>query len=293
MKKSILLFLAFILIACLPSSEGATPAPQVTVTSQSASPTTEATATPEPTATLTPEPREFTPAETIEFTETLSGYELELAKDADLKAIYWDIAVSHLMDTQSTSEEMKFNRAIYQEIIKDHPEWEGISHSANYVVKLAYIKEFLTRSGGLMMVQNHVYEKFEVDFNKPPSFKIEEVNTLSTKVIFPIGLGLPGNLLGRGGGGYMSVDENKQLVYKLEIVPGALDEALYNKSYFYAAWNWKAGGIVSRLFSIIIAQTSYKNMDSSLHNYSLYTKGGVPGSGNFYKDVNWTFIKNK
>ncbi|HXF86168.1 MAG TPA: hypothetical protein VNK49_12345, partial [Anaerolineales bacterium] len=78
------------------------------------------------------EAREFVPANDIEFVENLPDYNLKLAPDADREAIYWDIIVSHLGDVISKSKGMEANRAVYEEIIKDHPEWEGIGHSWDY-----------------------------------------------------------------------------------------------------------------------------------------------------------------
>ena len=294
MKKLTVLSIFLLLTACLPAPKTqATVAPTVTLTLPAIP-----TLTPIPTATISPqvtalqeEIREFEPAETIDFSENLSEYDLKLSPDADLKAIYWDIAVVQLGSATSKSAGMENNRKIYEEIIKDFPQWEGIGSGSDYKERVAFMKEFLKRTGGKMIVQNHNFEKFEVDFNQPIKFEVVEVETLSAKVFFPIGLGLPGNLLGRGGGGYMTMNEKSQLVYKLEIVLEGLREALTNKNYFYAAWKWEAGEVISNLFRITIALTSYKNGESDQHKYQLYTKGGVLKSGNFYSDVTWTFIK--
>jgi hypothetical protein len=296
MKKLTVLLIFFLLAACLPAPQTQVSAdPTVTLTPTVVS---TLTLTPNPTATILPqatalkeELREFVPAETIDFSENLSEYDLKLSPDADLKAIYWDIAVVQLGNATSKSAGMEKNRKIYEEIIKDFSQWGGIGSGSDYKERVAFMKEFLTRTGGTMIVQSHNFEKFEVDFNQPIKFEVVEVRTLSPKVFFPIGLGLPGNLLGRGGGGYMAKNENSQLYYKLEIVPEGLQEALSNKNYFYASHNWEAGEVVSNLFRFVIASTAYKNGESGQHSYRLYTQGELPSSDNFYGSVNWTFIK--
>lgn len=183
MKKMTVLSIFFLLAACLPApqTQVAPPSPVVgegpgvreTVTlTPPIIPTL--TLTPVPIATISPqvialkeEIREFVPAETIDFSENLSEYDLKLSPDADLKAIYQDIAVVQLGSATSKSAGMEENRKVYEEIIKDFPQWEGIGSGSDYKERVAFMKEFLKRTGGKMIVQNHNFEKFEVDFNQP------------------------------------------------------------------------------------------------------------------------------
>ncbi|MBK6792627.1 MAG: hypothetical protein IPG80_08785 [Anaerolineales bacterium] len=79
MKKTTLIFLAFTLAACQSSSEGATPTPQVTVTSE-----VTATLTP-PAPTLTPE--SALPAEIQELQKSLAGTDYRFKWNDDLKTL--------------------------------------------------------------------------------------------------------------------------------------------------------------------------------------------------------------
>jgi len=238
---------------------------------------------------LKEEVREFVPAETVEFSENLSGYELKLAPDADLKAIYWDIAVVQLGNATSNSKGLEENRKVYEEIIKDFPQWEGIGSGTEYKERVAFMKEFLKRTGGTMIVQDHNFNKFEVDFNKPVKFEVNEVETLSTDVAYFLGISAS-NPSGRGGGGVLN-SLNGQLSYTVEIVPEALENALTDQSYLYVKEKWSAGEIISNIFRLTISQTAYKDMDSSAHSYSLYTKGAEPKDALYYRKIHWTFIK--
>lgn len=224
------------------------------------------------------------------FSENLANYELKLAPDADLKAIYWDIAVVQLGNATSNSKGMEKNRKVYEEIIKDFPQWEGIGSGSDYKERVAFMKEFLKRTGGTMNVQNHNFEKFQADFNQPIKFEVVQVEALSSKSTNFLGLS-GDNPYGRGGGGLMYVDSKGRITYKVEIVKSALDAAMSDKRYIYKTHNWTAGGLISDIFRQLIVQTSFKDKDSNNHQYQLYTKGADPKNSRYYVDVYWTFIK--
>lgn len=247
------------------------------------------TSTPEPTATAE-EVGVFTPANTIEFSESLPNYDLALAPDADKKGIYNDGLVNQLIFAISPS--IPENRAVLEKVLQENPAWEGIGPGADYNERLAFMKAFLEISGGTMIVQNHNFEKFEADLNLPVGFEVEEVDKLSPSTANFLALGNGGDY-SRGGGGIMYVNEEGQLIYKVEIVDNALESALNDERYIYNAWDWTAGEVISDLFRQTIAATSFKDKNSTTFKYQLYTKGGVPKSGTYYADTYWTFLKSK
>lgn len=220
----------------------------------------------------------FTPANDIEFSENLSKYDLSIAPDADRQAIYEDIAISHLGDATSKSEGMEFSRRVYEEIIKDHPEWEGIALGDDYEVRGDFMQEFLKRTGGLMVVTDMNWNKFEADLNKPVGFEVIEVDKRQNDF------------------GKIQADETGQLIYSVLIPQLAIEETqgISTSPYgisIYFTWKWSPDGFVSDLFRRTISTHAYGTRDSDRHNYELYTRGGTPNSGRFYADVYWTFIK--
>lgn len=250
--------------------------------------------------TLSEEIREFVPANTIEFTETLSNYDLKLAPDADVKAIYWDIAVSHLGDAISKSAGMEANRVIYEEIIKDHPEWEGIAHSWDYKVRVEFMKEFLTRSGGRMIVTDMNWNKYEADFNQPVKFEVIEVDELPKE--YPEMAKLSQNE-GRGGSGIMFADKNGQITYKLAFVPGCI-EYYINIDPFRAHNNWGADWFVGEFFALVINSVPFHSnryfSDPLASNYLLYIRGANKNEDITQNDgvlrpykVRWSFVDLK
>ncbi len=248
--------------------------------------TPEATATPEPTATL--EPREFVPANDIEFVESLPDYNLELRSDADRDAIYWDAIHNQVGFATSKSKGFESNRAIYEAIIKDHPEWEGIGLSSDYETVIDFMKEFLKRSGGKMIIADASFNKYTVDFNLPVKFEVILVNELPQNYSSYIAKADDTN---RGGGGTVYASEDGQLTYSVAVVPGALEDTQIDPAYIYKSWNWTPAEVLSDLFRQLISETIYKDRDSEKMKYQLYTKGGVPRSGSFYADTYWTFIR--
>ena len=302
-----ILLCAFLITACaapptppLLAGEGQgvkeTPAPTLTETiTPSPAPTSTPTATPEPTATATPEAREFVPANDIEFVEELPDYNLRLAPDADRDAIYWDIIVSHLVDVISKSKGMEANRAVYEEIIKDHPEWDGIGNGWDYKVRVEFMKEFLTRTGGQMIVTDMNFNKFKADFNQDVKFDVISVDELPKEYV---GMLATSDGKNRGGGGTMYSTPEGQVVYSVAILPGALERTQTDPAYIYKSWNWTPGEVISNLFRRTIAGTIFHNLNAGYgenqpSNYNLYTKGGVPSNENFFSDVYWTFIQGK
>jgi hypothetical protein len=300
MMKKVFLF-SFIfaigvsLVACQPPADETIP--QVTVTSETTvtltpnptvSQTSEPTFTLQSTQTPVPEQREFIFPGNIEFQNKLTGYNLELNSGVDKVAINKDIIQAQL--GSATSPSIPENRKIAEEVWKEHPEYEGIGSGSPYEDKVKFMLLFLEKSGGIMTIKDHNFTAYSVDFNLPIGFRVELVDTLSSTTANFLALSA-GNPYGRGGGGIMYSGENGQLLYKVEIVSGTLNAATSDRRYIYKAWDWSVGGIISDLFRQTISQTAYKDRDSNLHKYQLYTKGGVPKSGNFYSDVYWTFIK--
>lgn len=94
-----------------------------------------------------------------------------------------------------------------------------------------------------------------------------------------------------GGGSIMTVSESGNLVYRIAIVPGALQRTQTDSGYIYKSHKWSVGAVISDIFRKIISETGYKNVDSNLYKYQLYTNGDNPDDPRFYVSVNWTFIK--
>ena len=232
--------------------------------------------------------RKFVPANTIEFTENLSNYDLFLAPDADKKGIYEDALVNNLIFAISPS--LLENRAVFEKVVEENPEWKDIGPGSDYKERLAFMQAFLKASGGRMTIQNRIFEKFEADLNLPIKFEVIQVNE------FPKGYSrYIANIdkSGPGGGGSVYVDENGQYVYSIAILPGAIERTQTEPQSLYKAWNWTPAEVISDLFRQTISEAIYRDRHSDILKYQLYTKGGVPKSGSYYADVYWTFIKSK
>ena len=259
------------------------PPPGLTVTE-----TLAPTATPE--ATAAAEIGEFTPANDIVLTENLSNYDFKLASDADKKAIFLDTIHNQVAWATSKSKGFESNRAIYEAIVVEHPEWEGIGLGSDYNTVVAFMTEFLTRSGGKMIVADASFNKFTANFNLPIKFEVIQVNE------FPKGYSryiANTDKSGPGGGGSVYVDENGQYVYSIAILPGAIERTQTEPQSLYKAWNWTPAEVISDLFRQTISELVYKNRYSDEMKYQLYTRGGVPSNENFFSDVYWTFLKDK
>lgn len=302
-----ILLCAFLITACaapptppLPAGEGQgvkeTPAPTLTETiTPSPAPTSTPTATPEPTATATPEAREFVPANDIEFVEELLDYNLRLAPDADRDAIYWDIIVSHLGDVISKSKGMEANRAVYEEIVKDHPEWNGIGNGWDYKVRVEFMKEFLARTGGRMIVTDMNFKKYEANFNEEIKFEVVQVAELPNGFLPE----LPRNdsdSVGKGAGTGIYVNDEGQVVYSVAIVGDTLGYTLKeDERSIFNTTNWTEGEVVSELFRNLIASTAvhsradYKVIPAT--NHKLYVRGSDPDDQGYFLDITSTFIK--
>ncbi|HXF84177.1 MAG TPA: hypothetical protein VNK49_02215, partial [Anaerolineales bacterium] len=241
------------------------------------------------------EAREFVPANDIEFVENLPDYNLKLAPDADRDAIYWDIIVSHLGDVISKSKGMEANRAIYEEIIKDHPEWEGIGHSWDYKVRVEFMKEFLKRTGGWMIVTDMNFNKYEANLNEKIKLEVVQVTELPKGFLPELPLN-DSDSVGKGAGTGMYVNDKGQIVYSVAMVGDTLRYTLNeDERSIFNTTNWTDGEVISELFRNLIASTAthsrtdYKVVPAT--NHKLYVKGSDPDSQGYFLDVTWTFIK--
>lgn len=263
--------------------------PTLTIT-ETLAPTLTPTPTTGPTATETLEPREFVPANDIEFVEELPDYNLKLRPDADEKAIYLDAIHNQVGWAVSKSKGFESNRAIYEAIIIDHPEWEGIGLGSDYNTVVAFMMEFLNRSGGKMIVADASFNKYTADFNLPVKFEIIQVDELPKGYS---GYIWNANKTGLGGGGAVYVNGDGQFVYSLAISPGAIERTQTEPQSIYKAWNWTPAEVLSDLFRQLISETTYKDRYSDKLKYQFYTRGGVPSNVNYFSDVYWTFIQGK
>ncbi|MBK6647361.1 MAG: hypothetical protein IPG44_16710 [Anaerolineales bacterium] len=241
----------------------------------------------------------FTPAENITFNETLTKYDLTIAPNADREGIYWDIAISHLGDATSKSEEMEFNRKVYEEIIKDHPEWEGIGNGDDYETRRLFMQEFLKRTGGFMVVTDMNWNKYEADFNHEIGFEVIEVDKLPNEYPSMRALSQGQN---RGGGGLMKVEESGQIIYSLAIAHGCI-EFYINIDPYRENSNWPANWFVSEFFGTTISSVSKHTISAFkeplLSDYLLYIRGAnhdknilqPSGSGWVIPyQVSWSFL---
>lgn len=212
----------------------------------------------------------FTPANDIEFSENLSKYDLSIAPDADRQAIYKDIAISHIGDATSKSEGMEFNRKVYEEIIKDHPEWEGIALGDDYEVRGEFMQEFLTRTGGLMTMTDMYWNKFEADFNKPIGFGVIEVDKLPSEYPDMRIISFDGK--NRGGGGIMTVNSDGQIVYKVAFTQQSIEFYMHTEQRRSTA-QMGVDKIVSELFAQTTNSVAYHQIVwfiNSASDYRLY-----------------------
>lgn len=263
------------------------PAPTETL-APSATTSTSSVQRPEPTAT--PEIGEFVPANDIEFVEGLPNYDLKLRPDADKKAIYLDAIHNQVGYAISKGKGFESNRAIYEAIIKDHPEWDGIGLGSDYNTVVAFMTEFLNRSGGKMIIADASFNKYTADFNLPVKFEVIEVDELPKGYS---GYIWNADKTSLGGGGAVYVNEDSQFVYSVSIVPGAIERTQTEPQSIYKAWNWTPAEVLSDLFRQLISEATYKDRYSDKLKYQLYTRGGIPGDANFYSDVKWTFMQGK
>ena len=229
----------------------------------------------------------FTPANGCEIEENVSAYNFKFSSKTNLEANYWDIIVSHRGDMLSTSEEMKFNRKIYGEVIKDHPEWEGIGDSWDPKEKQAFAKEFLERSGGLAVITDMNWNKFEGNFNEEIKFKVTEVDKIPNgySIAFKYDYGQAGMS--------MYINENGQVIYSFITSRDAIKLFLANAQL---RKGWTAGMLVSDFFRIFVANTSMhsggdlESVNST--NHKLYVESTDPEDSSYFRKVTWTFIES-
>lgn len=225
------------------------------------------------------EKQEFTPTKTIEFSEALSDLEPKLSKKAKPEAIYWDVAVSKLMDTQSINEGMEFNRTIYQEMVDDNSDWEGITNDSKPEKKLAFIQEFLRRSGGLMIVRDAKWQKLEANFNNPPRFTIEEVSKITNE--YPSVYNSIGFKQHVGGNG--------ELTFSILTLKGELNRLAETKGTLLQ--NVTANELISLLFwHMVSGSVLGGERITNTTDHKLYTNTN-PGNQNYYSDLSWGFIE--
>ncbi|HXF85193.1 MAG TPA: hypothetical protein VNK49_07360, partial [Anaerolineales bacterium] len=190
---------------------------------------------------------------------------------------------------------MEANRAVYEEIIKDHPEWEGIGHSWDYKVRVEFMKEFLKRTGGWMIVTDINFKKYNANFNEKIIFEVKKVSE------FPEGYATSirendSDSVGRGAGLGIYTKENGQLVYSVAVVNDAIEFTLNeNERSLYNITNWTVGEMISDLFRSLIAITAMHSRvdldEVPATNYKLYVGGVSPDHVGYFHKVTWTFIK--
>lgn len=288
------------------AAPAATPTPTVPpIPSETISPTPAPSATPslapEPTATPTPESREFEPpveAGFIQFEENLQKYELELAPDADKEAIYYDIAISHL--ASFTSKSIPENRAVYEQVIAQHPEWDGITNSWDYEIRKEFVTAFLEESGGKAIISDMNFQKHEADFNLPIKFEVVEVDKLDSS--YKGTRGVNAQDIAATGGGVKMHTEDGQLIYQIAITQRAIDFALTQG--IRANYSWDVDKFISEMIAqgINVAARSGLWFERPVSNYKLYIAGSnknqdiLQPAGDGYRplyfgSVKWTFLK--